>query len=49
MHVDTHAVAPEELERACRDLEAMIVEAAFDPAMTTGVVARTSGSRQLTV
>jgi hypothetical protein len=42
MHVDTHAVPPDELERACRGLETMIVEAVLDPAVTTGVTARTS-------
>jgi hypothetical protein len=39
MHVDTHCVPPEELERACRGLEQLIVSAAFDPATTTGVKA----------
>ncbi len=39
MHADTHAVPPGMLESACRGLETMIVEAAFNPVVTTDVTA----------
>jgi hypothetical protein len=37
MHADTHSVSPDDLESACRGLESLIVEAAFDPQTTTRV------------
>lgn len=37
MHADTHSLSPDELESACRGLESLIVEAAFDPQTSTRV------------
>jgi hypothetical protein len=37
MHADTHSVSPAQLESACRGLESLIVEAAFDPQTSTRV------------
>jgi len=37
MHADTHALSPEQLENAFRELESLIVEAAFNPEASTRV------------
>jgi Condensation domain len=37
MHADTHSMSPDQLESACRGLESLLVEAAFDPQTATRV------------
>ncbi|OLB81313.1 MAG: condensation protein [Actinobacteria bacterium 13_2_20CM_2_71_6] len=37
LRVDTHCISPAEMEACLRGLESVIVEAAFDPALSTGV------------
>jgi hypothetical protein len=39
MKVDTHCLSPDELEACLRSIEAILVEAAFNPDAPTGVTA----------